>query len=274
MVMTAPARIQPERASLAPRAKPAPIMAIASGKGGVGKTWLSTTLSCAFGRAGQRALLVDCDLGLANVDVQLGVRPQADINSVVRGWLELDAAVTPMLGGPGRSGGFDLLAGHSGSGALAALKPEDVNRIANGVQQLAPHYDRIIMDLAAGIDPAVLKFCRAADRLVLVTTEEPTALTDAYALVKVLRLQGSSITPWVVVNMAENRIKGRKVFDQFALACHEYLGFKPKFAGVVSRDPRVPDSIRAQTPLPVRHPQSQAFEDVIRIVETLNADAA
>ena len=69
-----------------------------------------------------------------------------------------------------------------------------------------------------------------------------------------------------------NRTKGRKVFDQFALACHEYLNIKPRFAGVVSRDPRVPDSIRAQTPLPVRHPQSQAFEDVIRIVEALNAD--
>ncbi len=264
--MSAPNRLPPQ-----PRAKPAPIMAIASGKGGVGKTWLSTTLACAFGRAGQRALLVDCDLGLANVDVQLGVRPQADINSVVRGWLELDAAVTPVLGGPGRNGGFDLLAGHSGSGALASLKIEDVTRIVNGVQRIAPHYDRVLMDLSAGIDPTVLKFCRGADKLVLVTTEEPTALTDAYALVKLLRLQGAAVVPWVVVNMAENRIKGRKVFDQFALACNEYLGMKPKFAGVVTRDPRVPDSIRAQTPLSVRHPQSQAFEDVIRIVETLSS---
>lgn len=264
--MSAPNRLPPQ-----PRVKPAPILAIASGKGGVGKTWLSTTLACAFGRAGQRALLVDCDLGLANVDVQLGVRPQADINSVVRGWLDLEAAVTPVLGGPGRNGGFDLLAGHSGSGALGALKLEDVQRIAQGVQALSPHYDRIVLDLAAGIDPNVLKFCRTADRLVIVTTEEPTALTDAYALTKVLRLQGAAIVPWVVVNMAENRMKGRKVFDQFALACNEYLGFKPKYAGAVTRDPRVPDSIRAQTPLPIRHPQSQAFEDVIRIVEALNA---
>ncbi|MET0181999.1 MAG: P-loop NTPase [Caulobacterales bacterium] len=272
--MTAvPARQTPDRISLGARAKPAPIMAIASGKGGVGKTWLSTTLACAFGRAGQRALLVDCDLGLANVDVQLGVRPQADINSVINGWLDLNAAVTPILGGPGRSGGFDLIAGYSGgSTTLSNVKTENLNRLANGIQLLTPHYDRVILDLAAGIDPGVLKFCRSADRLVLVTTEEPTALTDAYALVKVLHLQGAAITPWVIVNMAENRIKGRKVFDQFSLACQEYLGFKPKFAGVVTRDPRVPDSIRAQTPLPVRHPQSQAFEDVIRIVETLSAD--
>jgi flagellar biosynthesis protein FlhG len=254
------------------RTRAAPIYAVASGKGGVGKTWLSTMLAIAFGRAGQRAMLVDCDLGLANIDVQLGVRPQADVHSVVRGFLELDAAVTPVLGGPGRNGGFDLIAGHSGSGALGAVKLEEVSRIANGLLKLAPHYDRIILDLAAGIDPNVLRFARAADRLILVTTEEPTALTDAYAMVKLLRLQGAQVTPWVIVNMAENRVKGRKVFDQFAMACNEYLGFKPRFAGVVCRDPRVPDSIRAQTPLPIRHPQSQAYEDVIRIVETLNAN--
>ena len=111
-----------------PRPRAAPIYAVASGKGGVGKTWLSTMLSTAFGRTGQRVLLVDCDLGLANVDVQLGVRPQADVHSVVRGFLELDAAVTPVMGGPGRNGGFDLIAGHSGSGALGAVKIEAIGR--------------------------------------------------------------------------------------------------------------------------------------------------
>lgn len=255
-----------------PRTRAAPIFAVASGKGGVGKTWLSTMLSIAFGRAGQRALLVDCDLGLANVDVQLGVRPQASVHSVVRGFVELNEAVTPVLGGPGRNGGFDLISGHSGDGALGAVKLEEVNRIANDLKKLTPHYDRVILDLAAGIDPTVLRFARAADKLILVTTEEPTALTDAYAMVKLLRLQGTQVVPWVIVNMSENRVKGRKVFDQFSMACNEYLGFKPKFAGAICRDPRVPDSIRAQMPLPTRHPQSQAYEDVIRIVETLNAN--
>jgi flagellar biosynthesis protein FlhG len=254
-----------------PRPRAAPILAVASGKGGVGKTWFSTMLAIAYGRAAQRALLVDCDLGLANVDVQLGLRPQADVHSVIRGFLELDAAVTPALGGSGRNGGFDLIAGHSGSGALGAAKLEEVGRIANALPKLTPHYDRVILDLAAGVDPVVMRFARAADRLLLVTTEEPTALTDAYALVKLLRLQGAQVVPWVIVNMAENRSKGRRVFDQFSMACDEYLGFKPRYAGTICRDPRVPDSIRAQTPLPIRHPQSQAFEDVIRIVEALNA---
>ena len=254
----------------ATRPAPAPILAVASGKGGVGKTWFSVSLACAFGRTARRSLLVDCDLGLANVDVQIGVRPEADLSSIMRGWLELDQAVTPVLGGPGRNGGFDLLPGHSGSGALGALKLEDVHRIAQGVTELAPMYDRIVLDLAAGIDPNVMRFARAATRVVVITTEEPPALTDAYAFLKVLRLAQPAAQPWIVVNMADNRASGRRIYEQLAKASETYLGYRPPLAGVIARDPRVSDSIRAQTPLCVRHPQSQAFEDVLRIAEALS----
>ncbi len=255
----------------APRQNPATIIAVGSGKGGVGKTWFSVSLACAFGRSSKRALLVDCDLGLANVDVQLGVRPEADLSSVMRGWLELDQAVTPVLGGPGRAAGFDLLPGHSGSGALGALKLEEVHRIATGVTELAPRYDRILLDLAAGIDPNVMRFARAANRVVVVTTEEPPALTDAYAFLKVLRLAQPAAQPWIVVNMADTRGSGRRIYEQLAKASESYLGYRPPLAGVICRDPRVSDSIRAQTPISVRHPQSQAFEDVLRIAEVLSA---
>lgn len=255
----------------ATRSNPAPLIAIASGKGGVGKTWLSVSLACAFGRQGKRALLVDCDLGLANVDVQLGLRPEADLSAVLRGWLELDQAITPALGGPGRSGGFDLVAGHSGSGALASMKLEDVHRIAQGVGALAPLYDRILMDLAAGLDANVMRFARAATRVVVVTTEEPPAMMDAYAFLKVLRLAQPAAQPWLVVNMAETRATGRKTYDQLSKAAEQYLGYKPPLAGVIVRDPRVSDAIRAQAPLCVRHPQSQAYEDVLRIADVLGA---
>lgn len=255
----------------ASRTSKAPITAIASGKGGVGKTWLSVSLACAFGRTNRRALLVDCDIGLANVDIQLGVRPEADLSSVMRGWLELDAAVTPILGGPGRQGGFDLLPGHSGSGALAGLKLEEVHRIAQGISTLAPLYDRILLDCAAGVDANVMRFARAADRVAVVTTEDPTALTDAYAFLKLLRLAQPTAQPWIVVNMADTRASGRRVYEQLAKAAESYLGVRPPLAGVICRDPRVGDSIRAQTPICVRHPQSQAFEDVLRIAEALSA---
>lgn len=255
----------------ATRSNPAPIFAVASGKGGVGKTWFSVSLACAFGRTGRRALLVDCDLGLANVDVQIGVRPQHDLSSVARGWLEVEQAVTPVLGGPGRAGGFDLLPGHSGSGALASLKLEDVHRIAQDVGALAPMYDRILLDLAAGLDANVMRFARAATRVIVVTTEEPPAMTDAYAFLKVLRLAQPTAQPWLVVNMAETRATGRRTYEQLANAAESYLGQRPPLAGVVCRDPRVSDSIRAQTPICQRHPQSQAFDDILRIADALNA---
>ncbi|MBL8551397.1 MAG: AAA family ATPase [Hyphomonadaceae bacterium] len=254
-----------------PRVRPATIMAIASGKGGVGKTWLSVTLACAWGRAGRRALVVDCDLGLANIDVQLGVRPVHDLHAALRGWTDFDAAITPVLGGAGR--GFDLVAGHSGSGALQTFKPSDADAISDAVRKLAPRYDTIVLDLAAGIDPGVIRFAAKADSVVIVTTEEPTALTDAYAFAKLLKREGVTAPPHVVVNMAENRIKGRRVFEQLAAACEQYLQYRPRLAGIVCRDSRVPDAIRAQTPLPVRHPQSLAYDDVVRVAETLSSGA-
>jgi flagellar biosynthesis protein FlhG len=253
------------------RAKPALVLAVASGKGGVGKTWFSTTLACAMGRLGRRALLVDCDVGLANVDVQLGVRPEADLQAVVRGWVGLEAAITPVLGGPARPGGFDLVAGHSGTGALAQISADEVLAICQGVRQAARHYDCVLLDLAAGLDPATLRFARTADRLVLVITEEPTSLTDAYAFAKVMRLQcAETKAPLIVVNMAESKPKGRAVFEQFAGACEKYLGLRPELIGVVCRDARVTDAIRAQTPLIVRHPQAPAFEDVARAADLLS----
>lgn len=257
----------------APQRRPAVarVLAIGSGKGGVGKTWLSSTLAAAMGRAGRRALLVDCDLGLANVDVQLGVRPMADLSSVVKGWVDIEAAVTPVMGGPGRAGGFDLISGVSGEGTLAHLDGPALTQLTAGVRRIAPHYDWVILDLGAGIEGQVMRMARSADRVMIVTTEEPTALTDAYAFAKVFRLGNHEApAPWITVNLAENRLKGRHTYDQFAAACERFLGFRPPLAGVICRDPRVVDAIRAQTPLPVRHPQAQAFDDVMRIAETLN----
>lgn len=262
--MTATARRAP-----AQRVNPAPIIAVASGKGGVGKTWFSTTLACIYGRQGKRTLLVDGDLGLANVDVQLGIRPKSDLAAVVRGWVDLEAAVTAINGGSAKQGGFDLLPGHSGSGALANITAEEVGYIAAGLATLALHYDRVILDLAAGVDAHTMRLARAADRAVIVTTEEPTALTDAYAFIKVLRQTSAEAAPSVIVNMADKRLTGRKVYDQLAKACETYLGFRPPLAGIIVRDPLVPDCIRAQTALPIRSPGAPALDDVFRIAEQL-----
>ena len=108
----------------------------------------------------------------------------------------------------------------------------------------------------------------------VVTTEEPTALTDAYAFIKVLRLHSQTAAPRLVVNMADKRVTGRKTYDQIAKACETYLGIRPPLAGVIVRDPLVPDCIRAQTPLPIRSPGAPALDDVARIADQITADPA
>jgi flagellar biosynthesis protein FlhG len=148
---------------------------------------------------------------------------------------------------------------------------EEVARLASGFPSLAPLYDRVILDLAAGLDPTVMRFARSAGRVLVVATDEPTSMTDAYAFMKVLRLAQPSADPWLAINMAENRQSGRRTYEQLAKASEAYLGFRPALAGVIQRDPRVADSIRAQMPTCVRHPQSTAFEDVLRVAEVLAA---
>ena len=172
-----------------PRARvaPASVIAVASGKGGVGKTWLSTTLAASFAKMGRRTLLVDGDLGLANVDVQLGIAPETDLAAVIAGWVELEDAVTPINGGAGASCGFDVLPGRSGSGALAGLPPDEASRLAAGLTALSLQYDIVLVDLGAGIEDNVMRLARACDRCLVVATDEPTSMTDAYAFIKVLR---------------------------------------------------------------------------------------
>ncbi|HCE23778.1 MAG TPA: cobyrinic acid a,c-diamide synthase, partial [Hyphomonas sp.] len=159
-----------------PRVAPASIIAVASGKGGVGKTFMAITLASAFAQAGKRTLLVDGDLGLANVDVQLGIAPETDLAAVIAGWVELDDAVTAVDGGAA-DGGFDVLPGRSGSGALAELPPEEVARLAAGLSALALQYDQVVVDLGAGIEANCMRLARAADKALMVITDEPTSMT-------------------------------------------------------------------------------------------------
>ncbi len=252
-----------------PRVSPASILAVASGKGGVGKTWLSTTLATCFAKAGKRTLLVDGDLGCANVDVQLGIAPETDLAAVMAGWVELDDAVTPVNGGASADGGFDVLPGRSGSGALAELPKDDAARLAAGLTTLAMQYDMVIVDLAAGIDANVMRLARATDRALVVANDEPTSMTDAYAFIKVLRGYAPSVNPWIAVNMADTRVAGRRTYEALARASQTFLGFRPPLAGIILRDSKVREAIRTQRPLPSIHPDAQAAIDAAQIAEAI-----
>jgi flagellar biosynthesis protein FlhG len=252
----------PVRTASTPSDDPiANVIAVASGKGGVGKTWLSISLSQALAKLGQRVLLFDGDLGLANIDVQLGIQPGMDLGTALERHLPLSRAV---INYP--SGGFDLIAGRSGSGSLASMPINRLQALAQGLRAVGDSYGRVVVDLGAGIERPVRYLASRAAFCLVVTTDEPTALTDAYALIKMVTLdsqeQHKEVPLGVVVNMASSREIGQRTYETLAKACDRFLKRRVPLLGVIRRDPKVRDAISTQTPLLVRHPSSPAATDI------------
>ncbi|HEX9792299.1 MAG TPA: MinD/ParA family protein [Kiloniellales bacterium] len=241
-------------------------VAIASGKGGVGKTWLSVTLCHALARAGCKALLFDGDLGLANVDIQLGLTPHHDLAAVIAGRCKLDEAIINY-----GEGGFDVLAGRSGSGSLANLSPERLTALSKALAAMAPAYDRIVLDLGAGVERTVRQLAAQARSCLVVTTDEPTAMTDAYAFIKLLLMQQPDAEVRIVVNMAGSESEGERTYATLRKACASFLKTAPVLAGIVRRDRKVKEAIRHQAPLLMRYPNCTAAEDVEALTRRLLA---
>ncbi len=244
------------RASDGPPTAPR-LIAVASGKGGVGKTWLAITLAHALARAGRRVLLFDGDLGLANVDIQLGLLPGPDLSAVVSGAMGIGEAIRAC-----EPGGFDILPGRSGSGALASLPAAMLERVLDGLGALGARYEAVLLDLGAGLDRGTRRLTAASDTLLVVATEEPASLTDAYAVLKVNAADGGSTDARVVVNQATSRAAGERTYATLARACRQFLGAAPALAGVVRQDAKVREAIRRQCLLLTRHPGAAAGEDV------------
>jgi flagellar biosynthesis protein FlhG len=240
------------------------IVAIASGKGGVGKTWFAITLAHAAARAGRRVLLFDADLGLANVDIQLGLTPELDLGSVIGGRAALADAVVHHA-----EGCFDIIAGRSGSGVLSALEPATLERVLAELRHQAERYDMVVLDLGAGLEPGVRRMSAWADILLVVATEEPTSLTDAYAVLKMHAADRASGDARIVVNQAASRQAGERTCATLQRACQTFLGRSPVCAGVIHRDDHVRDAIRRQTLLLIRYPNARAAADVSAITEGL-----
>ena len=239
------------------------ILAVASGKGGVGKTWFSITLAHALARAGKRVLLFDGDLGLANVDVQLGVTPKRDLASVIAGQATLAEVATPY------EGGFDIIAGRSGSGSLATIPASRLLTLRSELQVFSQGYDWVVLDLGAGIERSVRVLTGQSRACLVVTTDEPTSITDAYAYIKVTTLERLVGDIQIVINMAANPREGQRTYATLQRACREFLKMEPALAGIIRRDDKVKDTIRRQTSILTRHPTADAAADVEDLAQHL-----
>lgn len=240
------------------------MIAIASGKGGVGKTWFAITLAHALANIGRKTILFDGDLGLANVDIQLGLMPKHDLGAVISGRLPLNQAATAY-----EDGNFDIIAGRSGSGNLASISANRLHSLGEDLLLLSAAYDNLILDLGAGVERTVRNLANEVNTVLVVTTDEPTALTDAYAFIKLTHMERPNLDLRVVVNMANSTTEGERTYNTIRKACEGFLKFSPPLAGVIRRDTKVRESIRSQTSILVRFPNTEAATDVGAIVDKL-----
>ena len=239
-------------------------VAVLSGKGGVGKTNIALNLACALYQTGFKILLVDCDLGLANLDVLLGITPQGNLQDVLLGETPLREVLFPV-----EPDGFDVLPAASGVPELSEMKAESHNVLLSRLEPLLEKYDYVFMDTGAGISDTVQAFAAMAAARIVVITPEPTSLTDGYALIKVLHGRHNLRDFLVLVNQAASAREAGSVFDKLAGACRHFLHLEPVFLGHVRQDKKVTEAVCRQEPLLRYAPGCPAAQDLQALAAAL-----
>ncbi|MEM6551901.1 MAG: MinD/ParA family protein [Planctomycetota bacterium] len=239
-------------------------IAVTSGKGGVGKTTVAVNLSVALAKMGRRVVLLDADLGTANADVVCDLNPVVGLAAVVAGRRNIDEVV---LEAPG---GFGLIPGASGLAQMADLTTGQRERLIDQFDRLDRLADVVLIDTGAGVGANVLGFAAAADRVLVVTTPEPTAITDAYAVIKTAHQRRPGLDVHVLVNMVRDEREAHAVFDRIAMVCHRFLGLMPTYAGYLPADEHVSQAVRARRPFTVMAPAAPASQCVRALAHRLD----
>jgi flagellar biosynthesis protein FlhG len=253
----------------APVPKRARITAITSGKGGVGKTVVAANLAAALAARGQRVLVLDADLGLANLDVVLNLAPQVTLHDVFTGARSLDEALTEV------SAGFSVLLAGSGLVEYSRLTPEVRDRLVETLRAVAPRFDHVLLDTGAGISDVVLYTLSLADEVMVVTTPEPTALTDAYATIKVLASTQGRHRLQLVVNQRLPASEARMVHGQLQLVIDRFVSpvlespVVLELLGEVPVDDAVREAVRRRQLLHECYPGSAAAQAIAALAARL-----
>jgi flagellar biosynthesis protein FlhG len=244
--------------------KPVRVMSVSSGKGGVGKSNVVINLSVAFDRLGLRTLIMDADLGLANIDVLLGLTPKYNMSHVLSGQKRLDEV---LVDGPGR---VKIMPASSGVQELTRLTDEQKLLFLELLDELETDIDVLLIDTGAGISDTVLYFNLAAHERIIVVTPEPTSLTDAYALIKVLYSKHGERNFRILVNSAANEANGKSIFAKLSKVADHFLdGLSLDYLGTIPHDISVTKSVMKQRPVLEVFPDTPASKAFMRIAETI-----
>lgn len=241
------------------------LVAITSGKGGVGKTTLAVNLAVDFNAKGRKTLLVDGDLGLANVDIMFGIKPKSTFENLISGESSISDIITK---GPG---GIHLLPASSGIAELANLDAEQQMHVLHQLETLENRYDVILIDTAAGIGSSVLHFAASAQYVLVVVNQEPTSLADSYALIKVLRQKHNVQRFQLVVNSADSEKAALRVYQTLSDVADNFIDVVIDYLGYIPRDENVRRSIRSQRPFVEMFPSSVCSVALHGLTEALMA---
>ena len=239
------------------------VLSVTSGKGGVGKSSISVNLAIAMSRLGVRVLVVDADFGLANVDVMLGVTTKYDISHFLRGEKPLHEII--QLGHEG----VRFISGGSGVNDLLNIDEDQLGGLLSGLVNLDVPMDFIIIDTGAGINDNILRLILASSETLVVTTPEPTAILDAYALVKTIVKRDSSHPIHVLINKCDNKKEANRVQEGFIEVVGRHLGKNISPMGLLMYDHNIPQSIKRQVPITVSDPGGGTAAEIKQIARAI-----
>jgi flagellar biosynthesis protein FlhG len=244
--------------------RPVKVIAVSSGKGGVGKTNVSVNLACQLARRGNRVLLMDADLGLANVDIMLGLKPKWNLSHVLDGKCSIEDI---LLSGPE---GISIIPAASGIKKMAELGNDQHAAIVRSLSALSGDYDVLIVDTAAGISDSVITFCRASQYVLVVVTDELTSMADAYALIKVMNRDAGVKRFKVLRNMVNSQDHARDGFERLNDVAQRFLDVTLEYAGFIPRDPYLIKADTRQKTVSDLYPGAESSLAFRRLAETVD----